>query len=142
MPRAGSWPLLPMAAEFPCSTKPGPCNRPVRVPLRVPGHDLEGLYDQLDFNNSNLPRRNEIFWRIYKLGWQLGERHSRSRKWRPNLSDEGEQLLNRVKASEGLQSCSRLCCCLVAIDPGRINFSAYVRCPYVFHESSRRVSRA
>ena len=99
----------------------------MRARLRVPGHDLEGLYDQLDVNNSNLPRGNEIFWPNYQLGWQLGERNSRPRKWRPNLSEEGEQLLNRVKASEGLQSCSRVRCCLVAIARLRKRYRAILR---------------
>jgi hypothetical protein len=99
----------------------------VRARLRVPGHDLEGLYGQLDVNNSNLPRRNEIFWPNYQLGWQLGERHSRSRKLRPNVFDEDEQLLNRIEASEGLQSCSRLRCCLVAIARLRKRYRAILR---------------
>ena len=48
----------------------------------------------------------------------------------------------RIEAAEGLQSRSRLCCYLMAADPGRIDFSADVRCTSVYDESSRRVARA
>ena len=51
-------------------------------------------------------------------------------------------VLRRIEAAEGLQSRSRLCCYLMAADPGRIDFSADVRCTSVYDESSRRVARA
>ena len=58
------------------------------------------------------------------------------------LPNEGESFLRRIETAEGLQSRSRVCCCLMATDPGRIDFSADVRCTAVYDESSRRVSRA
>ena len=55
---------------------------------------------------------------------------------------KASRFLRRIETAEGLQSRSRVCCCLMATDPGRIDFSADVRCTAVYDESSRRVSRA
>src|SRR5262249_29741198 len=55
---------------------------------------------------------------------------------------KASSFFTELKTAEGLQSRSRVCCCLLAIDPGSVDFSADVRCTSMYDESSRRVSRA